>query len=177
MINVVTLEPFESDDVLAICRALFTAYGVGCEPTGALALPGSSQTPEGIDAVKLLAEVETVKTFADDKVLYLVQRPFQPRKSPVGLLPTYGFSDFGGERATMSARLVTQGQTTPEGRAARLSKLAVHEVGHLWDLHHCIDTRCSMVPPWGVNFAQGTSAELCSFCRDKSERRMKLSLV
>ena len=177
MINVVTLEPFDADEVQAICRALFTAYGVGTEQTGALNLPEAARTPEGLDAEKLLIEVESVKTFADDKVLYLVQQPFRPRKSPVGPLPTLGFSDFGGERAALSAKLVTHGQTTPEGRAARLAKLAVHEVGHLWDLHHCIDTRCSMTPPWGVNFVQGSTAELCSFCRDKSERQMKLSLV
>jgi predicted Zn-dependent protease len=177
VINVVTLESFDPEEVMAICRALFTAYGVGSEPTGALALPAAAQTSDGLDAAKLLAEVESVKTFADDKILYLVQRPFHPRPSPVGALPTFGFADFGGERATISARLATQGQTTPEGRAARLSKLAVHEVGHLWDLHHCIDARCSMTPPWGVSFAQGSSAELCSFCRDKSERKMKLSLV
>jgi archaemetzincin len=174
VINVVTLEPFDADEVQAVCRALFTAYGVGCEQTGALNLPEAARTSDGLDAEKLLAEVET---FADDKVLYLIQQPFKQRKSPVGLLPTLGFSDFGKERAALSAKLVTQGQTTPEGRAARLSKLAVHEVGHLWDLHHCIDTRCSMTPPWGVNFVTGSTAELCSFCRDKSERRMKLSLV
>jgi archaemetzincin len=175
MIHIVTLEPYEPELLDPVRRALFTAFGVGAELTAELSIPDTAVLEGGLDAEKLAEVAEGMKTFADDKVLYLVKRPFRPRGSPVGPIPTHGFADYGKERAVMSAALVSQGLSTAEAQAPRLAKLAVHTVGHLFDLHHCIDARCAMAVPWGVAFTQGQSVELCSFCRDKSERRMKNS--
>jgi len=173
MIHVVTLEPHEPELVDAVRRALFTGFGVGAELTGQFSIPESAVVGGGLDAEKLTFAAESLKTFADDKVLYLVKRPFLPRPSPAGPIPTHGFADYGKERAVISAHLVTQGYPTPEAQGQRLAKLALHTVGHLFDLHHCVDVRCAMQVPWGVVFQLGQSIELCSFCRDKSERRMK----
>ncbi len=176
MIHVVTLEPFDADRSQAICRALFTAYGVGCELSGELELPDDAEGPEGLDAEKLLSEAEQVKTFADDKVLYLVQRTLAPRPSPVGPLPTHGFARYGGDRAVASAGSLPgrdDGEAATLARTLAIAKLAVHQVGHLWELHHCLDARCAMAPPWGVAWAKSNQPELCAFCREKSERRMK----
>ncbi|MHB1844135.1 MAG: archaemetzincin [Deltaproteobacteria bacterium] len=176
MIHVVTLEPFPAEEVQAVCRALFNAYGVGSELAGGLELPEDARVGDALDAVKLLAEVEQVKTFADDKVLYLVQQPLAPRESPVGPLPTHGFSRYGADRAVASAGILPlpKGAADPEqARTIALAKLAIHQVGHLWDLHHCLDARCAMAPPWGVAWIKGGQPELCAFCRAKSERRMK----
>lgn len=177
MIHVVTLEPHEPELVDAVRRALFTGFGVGAELTGQYAVPDSAVVDGGLDAEKLIADAEAMKTFADDKILYLVKRPFRPRQSPAGNIPTHGFADYGKERAAISAALVTHGYPTPEAQGQRLAKLALHTVGHLFDLHHCVDIRCAMAVPWGVVFQQGQSVELCSFCRDKSERRMKNAAV
>ena len=178
MIHVVTLEPFEPEAVQLICRALFVAYGVGCEHAGELEVPEDAQSGDGIDVVKLLAEAPQVKTFADDKILFLVQSKLVPRESPMGPLPTQGYAKYGGDKAVASVAGLSPapGSGTPEDALAlSAAKLAVHQVGHLWDLHHCLDHRCSMLPPWGVLYAHVARAELCAFCRDKSERRMKLS--
>ena len=173
MIHVVTLEPFETEIVQPVCRALFTGYGIGTEHSADLKLPEAAIVDGGLDAEKVIALGESLKTFGDDKILYLVKRAFRPRPSPVGNIPTHSFADYGRERATISAALVTQGAATPEAQAQRLAKLAVHTVGHLFDLHHCVDVRCSMAVPWGQSYAQSQSADLCNFCREKSERRMK----
>lgn len=173
MIHVVSLETHEPELVAAVTHALFTAYGVGTELTAERSIPETVVEGGAVDADKLMAAVESLKTFADDKILYLVRRPFRARPSPIGPIPTHGLADYGKDRAVMSAALVTQGATTPEAQAVRLAKLAVHTVGHLFDLHHCVDARCAMAPPWSVNFVKGQTVELCSFCRDKSERRMK----
>jgi archaemetzincin len=173
MIHVVTLEPFTPEETREICRALFAAYGIGAEHTAEFKVPEEATLEGGLDAEQVALKAESPKLFGDDKILYLLKRPFRPRPSPVGNLPTHGFAAYGGSRAAMSAALVTQGVPTPEAQALRLAKLSVHTVGHLFDLHHCVDARCSMAVPWGPSFAQGQTADLCSFCREKSERHMK----
>ncbi len=173
MIHVVTLEPHEPELVQAVSRALFTAYGMGAEHTSDLALPEGVALDGGLDAERITELAESLKTYGDDKVLYLVKRPFRPRQSHAGPLPTHGFADYGRERATISAALVTHGAATVELQAQRLAKLAVHTVGHLFELHHCVDVRCAMVVPWGPTFLLTPGAELCTFCREKSERTMK----
>ncbi|HUB06204.1 MAG TPA: hypothetical protein VMB50_04345 [Myxococcales bacterium] len=170
MIHVVTLEPFEAEEIQAVCRALFAAFGVGSEHVGELELPDDARDGSKLDAAKVLSEAGPVKTFADDKILFLVQSPFADRPGPRGLLPTQGYAKYGADRAVASAAGLAG---DPEARGRALAKLAVHQVGHLWDLHHCLDYRCSMTPPWGVAYARGQLPELCAFCREKSERRMK----
>jgi predicted Zn-dependent protease len=170
VIHVVTLEPFEADEVQAVCKALTAAFGMGTEHVGELEIPDDAQEGDKADAVKLLAEAGPVKTFADDKILFLVHSPLAARPSPAGALPTQGYAKYGGDKAVASAAGLP---ADPAARTQALCKLAVHQVGHLWELHHCLDYRCAMMPPWGVSYARTPAAELCSFCREKSERRMK----
>ncbi|MHB8420876.1 MAG: archaemetzincin [Myxococcales bacterium] len=170
MIHVVTLEPFEADEIQAVCRALFAAFGVGSEHVGELELPDEARDGGKLDGPKLLVEAGPVKTFADDKIVFLVQSPLAEREGPRGQLPTQGYAKYGADKAVASAAGLP---ADPEARGKALAKLAVHQVGHLWDLHHCLDHRCAMTPPWGVAYARSSLPELCSFCREKSERRMK----
>jgi predicted Zn-dependent protease len=57
----------------------------------------------------------------------------------------------------------------------RLAREAIHVIGHLWDLHHCYDPRCAMHPSWTTLLAAAPEADLCNFCREKSERRIRLA--
>jgi hypothetical protein len=176
MIHVITLETFEEDAVRHVCRSLFAAYGVGSEHAADLPLPESARAGKAIDPVKLLTGVTPPKTFADDKVIYLVRTPLAPRPSSSGPLPSHGYALYGEGRAVASSAEAIPPPTSAEPELAKLdafAKVAVHQVGHLWNLHHCLDLRCSMALPWLPGYFQGSSAGLCSFCRDKSERRMK----
>lgn len=170
MIRVVTLDPFDTELVEKLCRIIFQAFGLGCEYAGEVPMPPEAVKGDQVDAQELLKHVDPVKSYADDKVLYLTSRPFAPRALPSGEAPTPGLAQYGGERAVLSSHGL------PEGDALlkRLAKQALHDVGHLWELHHCLDPRCSMHPPWALTFATGEPV-LCPFCRDKSEQRIRMA--
>ncbi len=86
--------------------------------------------------------------------------------------PMDGYAQFGGGRAVVSSGgLGGKGELTLE---AGLAKRAAHHVGHLWELHHCFDPRCAMHPGWTPGFTQYPEVALCLFCREKSERKIKL---
>ncbi len=161
----------EAEEAQAVGKALTAAVGMGSEPGGELEIPDDAQEGDKLDVVKLLAEAGPVKTFADDKILFLVHSPLAPRLSPTGAIPTHGYAKYSGDKAVASDAGFS---SDPAVRTLALCKLAVHQVGHLWDLHHCLDYRCAMSPPWGVAYARSPAAELCAFCREKSERRMKI---
>ena len=119
MIHVVTLEPFEAEEIQGVCRALFAAFGVGSEHVGDLELPDDARDGSKLDAAKLLIEAGPVKTFADDKILFLVQAPFADRQGARGALPTQGYAKYGGDRATASAAGLP---ADPEARGRALAK-------------------------------------------------------
>ncbi len=169
MIRVVTVEEQDPAHTLRVCKVLHAAFGVGAEHQGTVPVPqqGIRQGKE-IDAQKMLLALDAVKTFADDKLFYLTTEPFAPRELPTGKLPTQGFAQFGGERALVSSHNLGKG----DDQIRKLAKHAVHQAGHLWELHHCLDPRCSMFPQWAEQFAAGDPV-LCSFCREKSERIMQ----
>ena len=52
---------------------------------------------------------------------------------------------------------------------------AIHAVGHLWDLHHCYDPKCAMHPSWSPGLPANPEMDLDTFCREKSERRIRLA--
>jgi predicted Zn-dependent protease len=177
MIRVVTLDRFEDADVDALCKTLFQAFGIGCEHAGELPLPEEAQSTDEVgafEAATLLAEAEAVKTFTDDKIVYLTRRKLLQPPGPLGRPPTLGFAQYGGERAVVSAFGLDLADLSEELRK-RLGKQAIHEVGHLWDLHTCLDPKCSMHPTWSEGFGANAEPILCTFCREKSENRIRLT--
>ena len=168
MIRVVTVEEQDPAHVKRVCKVLFAAFGVGAEHLGTVPVPAGVRAGKELRAEKTLTELDAVKTFADDKLFYLTSEPLAPRELPTGKLPTQGFAQFAGERALVSSAGLGKG----DEQIRKLAKHAVHQAGHLWHLHHCLDPRCSMFPPWAEQFEAGDPV-LCSFCREKSERVMQ----
>jgi predicted Zn-dependent protease len=76
-----------------------------------------------------------------------------------------------------TGRLPARGvsEASIEAWRRRLARESIHFVGHLWDLHHCYDARCSMHPSWSPLLAAAPEADLCTFCREKSERKVRLA--
>jgi predicted Zn-dependent protease len=179
VIRLVTLEPFEAEDVTAFCSILFQAFGLGTEHAGNRPLPTDAKQGDGrFDAEKLLKESEPVRTFADDKVIYVAQVPLSLRSGPLGEPPCFGFAQYGGTRAVVSAsRITARGATEAsiETYQRRLGREMVHAMGHLWSLHHCYDPRCAMHPSWSESLVPNPVPDLCGFCRDKSERKIRLA--
>jgi len=168
VIRVVTLDPFDDKQLAKFTQTLYTAFGVGTENAGLVELPRGFSEP--LDAEKLLAEAPRVRAYPDDKVLYVTSRKLKERTLPSGVAPTHGFCSYGKNLAVISTSPVKDLETGLK----LVSRHALHQLGHLWELHHCLDPRCSMYLPWTPSFATGDSI-FCTFCRDKSEQKIRLS--
>jgi archaemetzincin len=179
VIRIVTLDPFDPADLTFLTRTLFQSFGLGTEHTAEKSLPRESETKDGRhDAVKLLQEVEGIRTIGDDKVLYLTHAPLAVKPGPFGEPPCTGFAVYSGAQAVVSTeRFPPRGVTEAsiEAWQRRLARESIHAIGHLWDLHHCYDGRCPMHPSWSPSVPQRPEMDLCNFCREKSERRIRLA--
>lgn len=168
MIRVVTLDEFDVKYLEKLCRTLYAAFGVGAEHSEDVKVPPS--TPEPFEPQRLLQDLPKVRTFADDKILFLTSRKLKERQLPTGTAPTQGWAEHGGTRAVLS----THGFKDFEAAHKHIARHALHQIGHLWDLHHCLDPRCAMYPSWTPSFATG-DALFCPFCREKSEQKIRLA--
>lgn len=168
MIRVVTLDEFDPKQLQNLCKTLYQAFGVGTEHTGEVRAPDGASEP--YDAAKLIETLPRVAAYADDKVLFLTMRKLAERDLPTGKAPTYGFAIQGKDKAIVS----THPKKNLEEALKPASRHAMHQVGHLWELHHCLDPRCAMYPPWTPSFAAGEPT-FCTFCREKSEQKIRLA--
>jgi hypothetical protein len=179
VIRIVTLAPLDDGDLAFLTKTLYQAFGLGTEHAGDRKLPREAVGAGGdCDAVKLLEVVDPVRTIADDKVLYVTDAPLSMKPSPLGEPPCWGYAQYGGQRAVVStARMPARGATEAsiEIFRRRLARECIHFVGHLWDLHHCYDPRCAMHPSWAPGLPADPEYGLDTFCREKSERRIRLA--
>ena len=179
MIRIVTLSPFDEGDIAFLSKTLYRSFGVGTEHVGDRTLPRKAELPDGrFDALKLLDDAPPVRAFADDKVLYVTDVELANPEGPLGEPPAWGHAQQGGERALVSTfRFKPRGVTEAsiEVYRRRLTRESIHFLGHLWDLHHCYDARCAMHPSWSPTLPDDPEFELDAFCREKSERRIRLA--
>ncbi len=168
MIRVVTIDEYDDQLLGKFCRILYTAFGVGSEHSGSIKPPVGFSPP--YDAAKLVDAADGVNAYRDDKLLYLTAMKLKDRQLPSGLAPTHGFAKYGKDRALVS----TAGIKSFDNEMKTVARHALHQLGHTWDLHHCLDPRCSMYPPWTRSFAAG-EALFCTFCRDKSDQKIRLA--
>lgn len=172
MIRVVTLEDMAPAQLAKLCAFLYQAYGIGCEPTDRGVIPRlPARGP--IDAQAFLAAAGCAGALSDDKIVFVTERPLAARDLPSGKVPTQSLSLATAGRAIVTAHGLDQ--SDPERFARRLAKLAVHEVGRLWGLHHCLDVRCALYPPWSPPFTAAEQPQLCAFCREKSDEKIRMS--
>jgi archaemetzincin len=174
MIRIVTLSEFPPDVIDFVSRRVHAAYGMGSELEGEGEMPRGALDDEqsAYNAVKAVEEMDDdVALYADDKIIYLTNEPLTAPEGPMGHGPVDGFAQYGAGKAIATAHgLADKGLPVEVG----LAKRAAHYIGHLWDLHHCYDPRCAMHPGWSPGFTQYPEVALCLFCREKSERKIKL---
>ena len=178
MIRIATLAPLDPTDIVALVKTLRATFGLGTEHAGELPMPKGGEKGGWWDAQDLLAAAGPVRAVADDKVLFVTAAPLTLAAGPLGDPPSWGFARYGGDRAITSlSRLPARGVTEAsiETYRRRLAREAVHVIGHLWDLHHCYDVRCAMHPSWSPHLGPTPDAGLCTFCREKSERKIRLA--
>lgn len=179
MIRIVTLDSLDPSDVAFLSKTLYQAFGLGTEFAGERKLPASAENDDGrFDAAKVVREAGAPKVFTDDKILYITAADLAHPPGPLGEPPCWGFSQQGGERAVITTkRMPARGvsETSIETFRRRLGREAIHFVGHLWDLHHDYDPRCAMHPSWSPTLPANPEMDLCNFCREKSERKIRLA--
>lgn len=80
----------------------------------------------------------------------------------------FGEARQGGMAALVSIhRLRPPSSGSPEAlnlQMQRASKVALHELGHLYDLHHCPDALCLMHFSGGLGDLDQTPLNLCRYC-------------
>ncbi|HEY6100437.1 MAG TPA: archaemetzincin [Anaeromyxobacter sp.] len=179
MIRVVTLEKIDPTDMAFLIGTLYRSFGVGTEHAGDRPVPREAETEDGrLDAPKLLKEVEPIRTFADDKILFITSTPLALKPGPLGEPPCWGFAEFGGARAVVTTSKLPQrgvSEASIDAYRRRLARETIHAIGHVWDLHHCYDPRCAMHPSWSQSLPANPEMDLCTFCREKSERKVRLA--
>jgi predicted Zn-dependent protease len=176
VIRVVTLAKLDPADVTALTKTLYRAFGVGTEHAGDRELPALAGPKGRVDAPSLLAAAPPIRAFADDKVLFLTDAQLSLPAGPLGEPPCFGFSEYDGRNAVVTlSRLPARGvsEASIEAWRRRLARESIHFLGHLWGLHHCVDARCAMHPSWSPALAPAPDADLCTFCREKSEERIR----
>ncbi|MBS2022732.1 MAG: hypothetical protein JST92_10000 [Deltaproteobacteria bacterium] len=175
MIRIVTLSVLPIEVIDHVTRRVHAAYGLGCEIEGEAHLPKGARDKDtnAFDGPKLLAEIDDkTMLYADDKLLYITSEPVSTPPGPMGRGPISGYAQYGQGKAVVTSHGL--GAKGALGLESGLAKRAAHQVGHLWDLHHCFDPRCAMHPDWAPGFTQYPEVALCLFCREKSERKIKL---
>jgi archaemetzincin len=179
VIRIVTLATYDEGDITHLSKTLYRSFGVGTEHVGDKALPKKAERPDGrFDAIKLLGDAPPVRAYSDDKVVYVTDKELAIPKGPLGEPPTWGYAEQGGSRALISTfRFRPRGVTEAsiEVFRRRLARESIHFIGHLWDLHHCYDARCAMHPSWSPSLPDDPEFELDAYCREKSERRVRLA--
>jgi predicted Zn-dependent protease len=168
VIRLATFEPLDPKGLEKLQKTLYTAFGVGCEHSGDVDLPSGFKEP--LDAPKLLKDAPYIRAYADDKLLYLTTQKLKERVLPSGTGPTVGYCLYTGSKALVTLT----GFSEQDNDVKRAGRRAMHQLGHLWELHHCLDPRCAMYPHWTLGY-DAADATFCNFCRDKSEQKIRLA--
>jgi hypothetical protein len=98
VIRLVTLDPIERETLDKLTRIVYQAYGLGCEYAGDVPIPKEAAKGEALDAVELIAKAQGVKSFADDKIVYITAGR-SPRASSRAQGADRGLRAVPGERA------------------------------------------------------------------------------
>jgi len=106
VIRIVTLARMYPADLVFLTRTLYRAFGVGTEHAADKPVPKDARTDDDrLDAVKLLKEGDPIRTFPDDKVLFVTDAPLALRPGPLGEPPCWGFAELGGTKAVITTSI------------------------------------------------------------------------
>ncbi|NOZ86567.1 MAG: archaemetzincin family Zn-dependent metalloprotease [Deltaproteobacteria bacterium] len=153
------------------CLALKAKLELNCK----IALPGPlpesafDQVREQYDALKLLASIEDMFPIPNASKGRGNERKILAITSVDLFIPVltfvFGAARLGGRSAIISAyRLYEEFYGRPQDNElllSRIEKEAIHEVGHLLDLTHCLDRNCVM---HASNCLADTDVKSTGFC-------------
>jgi len=116
------------------------------------------------DAGAIIAAMESLSFPQCDKIIGVVDLDLF---IPI-FIHVFGEARQGGRAALVSIyRLKPPSLTSQEAlnlQMERAAKVALHELGHLYDLHHCMDSLCLMHFSGGLEALDQTPLYLCRYC-------------
>jgi archaemetzincin len=116
------------------------------------------------DAGAIITAMESLSFPQCDKIIGVVDLDLF---IPI-FIHVFGEARQGGRAALVSiCRLKPPSSTTKETlnlQMERAAKVALHELGHLYDLHHCMDALCLMHFSGGLEDLDQTPLYLCRYC-------------
>ena len=182
MIHVVAVGEVGADLLQKLGARLYQIFGVGCELGPDMSLPVSMRGKggkSGVDGIELLEKVHSTRHLprSKDITIYITTKALKSVKLPTGVQEqpqSLSLPEKGCGLVSLSG--LTSGKAGGNAAAqltARASRLAVHEVGHLLGLRHCVEAKCAMYPPWTPAFAASETVQLCAFCQDKCEQKLE----
>lgn len=125
-------------------------------------VPGRNQ----FDAAKIINTLCAITDGAPLK-LGLIERDLC---SPI-LSFVYGESQLGGKAALVSLHRLSA--KDPETTYQRITKISLHEVGHLLGIRHCWKSTCLMKHSGDLDPLDSLSMYFCSACEYEIKRRLK----
>jgi archaemetzincin len=173
LVRVAALEPLAEAVLVPVEEALRAGFGVAVERCGALGRPDYAwdEARAQYNAPLILKRMLDTAARDPSKLLAVTARDlYIPMLSFV-----YGLAQLGGRVAVISLeRLRTEhyGLDPDEALlAVRAKKEALHEVGHLFGLVHCPDTRCAMALATGIRQLDMKQPSLCAGCAALASER------
>ena len=163
------------DTVLKVVAAHVTGYlKLRTDVLPPLALPADAHNPMRgqYDAAKILAGLETVSFRGHEKIIGILSTDlFVPIFTHV-----FGEARQGGTVALIS--IFRLGNPLGFGPAShvvleRAAKVALHELGHLFNQIHCEDTRCLMHFSGSLEELDRSPFDFCRYCAASFRLRLR----
>jgi len=149
-------------------RALSAFYTVKIEVAAQTPLPRAAYYPARgrYRAEKLLSELADKHPHAF-RVIGLTAVDISTTKGNVADWGILGLASIDGRSSVLSSFRCRRSAKSPAHAAERLSKTAVHELGHTFGLEHCPTDRCLMHDGEGTVLTTDGEFDLCTSCRTR----------
>jgi archaemetzincin len=169
LLDLILLGHVNETAVSIVAANLQTLMGLNTDVRPILAKPDYAYVPgrNQFDAAKIIKTLCSISDGAPLKLGLIESDLCSPILSFV-----YGESQLGGKAALVSLhRLFAKDQ---EVIYQRITKISLHEVGHLLGIRHCWKTTCLMKHSGDLDSLDSLSMYFCSACEYEIERRLQM---
>jgi archaemetzincin len=165
-ILIVPIGDLPADILSAVEQKILPVFGLPCRIDPLFDDIGFAWNPERRQFLSTVILAQLSKKAPADalKVIALTRKDlFIPILTHV-----YGEAQLGGTSCIVSTYRLGDGISRVEQRALyleRISKEAIHELGHTFDLRHCKDHQCLMHYCRSIHDVDEKTSQLCRYCR------------
>jgi archaemetzincin len=156
-ICVVLLGKFPPVETALVKRQIMDYYGFTIDSTIVIALPDSAYyaPKKRYKAIRLLHFLREIKPANCDKIIGLTTKDISASKGQIEDAGILGYGFLGGESCVVSTYRMGRKKNSEAKFRERLSKVALHEIGHTLGLPHCEHS-----PLCVMNDAKGTLRQI-----------------